>query len=44
MTPDEQRLAFERRVRDMTAAGELNPIEAAERLDRIVKLSKKLSS
>lgn len=44
ITPDEQRLRFERRVREMTAAGELNPIEAAARLDRIVKSSKKTSS
>lgn len=41
MTPEEQRLKFERRVREMTVAGELNPMEAAERLDRIVKASGK---
>jgi hypothetical protein len=40
MTPEEQKEAFRAKVRDMIAAGELNPTEADAALDRIVKRSK----
>jgi hypothetical protein len=36
MTPEEQREAFRAKVREMVAAGELNPIEADATLDRLV--------
>jgi hypothetical protein len=39
MTPEEQSEKFREAVRELEAAGELNPIEADEALDRIVKRS-----
>jgi hypothetical protein len=40
MTPEEQKKAFKRKVRELIAAGELNPTEADDALDRLVTRAK----
>lgn len=40
MSPEEQSESFRAKVREMIAAGELNPIEADGAFERVVKAAK----